>query len=123
MRYECNPQYAPVAHLDRVSDYESEGSRFESCQAHQSGLLILGHIIYMPQDFFLFIFRKICPALRQRRYDLGPGSAASIQQGHGLEVIQDLFILEVFAYLVVAVTLKIWSSHAGLSEKRFTQFF
>ena len=27
---------APVAHLDRVADYESVGSRFESCQAHQS---------------------------------------------------------------------------------------
>ncbi len=27
-----------------------------------------------------------------------------------------VFILEVYAYLVVAVTLKTWSSHAGLSN-------
>jgi hypothetical protein len=29
------PHYAPVAQLDRVSDYESEGRRFESCLVHQ----------------------------------------------------------------------------------------
>ena len=27
--------YVPVAQLDRVSDYESEGSGFEPLQAHQ----------------------------------------------------------------------------------------
>ena len=27
--------YVPVAQLDRVSDYESEGRRFESFRAHQ----------------------------------------------------------------------------------------
>ena len=26
---------APVAQLDRASDYESEGRRFESCRAYQ----------------------------------------------------------------------------------------
>ena len=26
---------APIAQLDRASDYESEGRRFESCWAHQ----------------------------------------------------------------------------------------
>ncbi len=31
----CFINIAPVAHLDRVADYESVGSRFESCQAHQ----------------------------------------------------------------------------------------
>jgi hypothetical protein len=28
------PSYAPVAQLDRASDYGSEGLRFESLQAH-----------------------------------------------------------------------------------------
>ena len=35
---------------------------------------------------------------------------------HEVLLIRAIFILEVYAYLVVAVTLKIWSSHAGLSE-------
>ncbi len=28
--------YVPVAQLDRVSDSDSDGCRFESCQAHQN---------------------------------------------------------------------------------------
>ena len=32
-------EYAPVAQLDRVSDYESEGRGFESLPAHQGNLL------------------------------------------------------------------------------------
>lgn len=28
-------KYAPIAQLDRVSDYESEGCRFDSYWAHQ----------------------------------------------------------------------------------------
>jgi hypothetical protein len=28
--------YAPIAQLDRVTDYESVGRRFESCWAHHS---------------------------------------------------------------------------------------
>ena len=31
-------EYAPVAQLDRVSDYESEGREFESLPAHQGHL-------------------------------------------------------------------------------------
>ena len=31
-------EYAPVAQLDRVSDYESEGREFESLPAHQGDL-------------------------------------------------------------------------------------
>ena len=34
-------QYAPVAQLDRVSDYESEGHRFESCRACQKKRLAM----------------------------------------------------------------------------------
>ena len=32
-------EIAPVAQLDRASDYESEGHRFDSYRAHQSTLL------------------------------------------------------------------------------------
>ncbi len=35
---------------------------------------------------------------------------------HEVLLIQAVFMLEVYAYLVVAVTYKIWSSHAGLSD-------
>lgn len=28
-------EYAPVAQLDRVSDFESEGRKFESCRVYQ----------------------------------------------------------------------------------------
>ena len=31
-------KYVPVAQLDRVSDSDSEGRRFESCRAYQKGL-------------------------------------------------------------------------------------
>ena len=31
--YECLEFSAPVAQLDRVADFESEGCRFESCRA------------------------------------------------------------------------------------------
>ena len=34
-----NTRSAPVAQLDRVSDYESEGREFESLPAHQGNLL------------------------------------------------------------------------------------
>ncbi len=30
--------YAPIAQLDRVTDFESGGRRFESCWAHQTTL-------------------------------------------------------------------------------------
>ena len=30
------PGCAPIAQLDRASDYESEGRKFESCWAHHS---------------------------------------------------------------------------------------
>ena len=30
------PMYAPLAQLDRASDYGSEGCRFESCEARHS---------------------------------------------------------------------------------------
>ena len=31
----CNLVNAPVAHLDRATDFESVGGRFESCQTHK----------------------------------------------------------------------------------------
>jgi hypothetical protein len=34
-------QCAPVAQLDRVSDYESEGRKFESCRAHHKSFILL----------------------------------------------------------------------------------
>jgi hypothetical protein len=34
-------QCAPVAQLDRVSDYESEGRKFESCRAHHKSFIPL----------------------------------------------------------------------------------
>lgn len=34
MKNELQNQYAPVAQLDRVDDYESSGRRFDSCRAH-----------------------------------------------------------------------------------------
>ena len=34
----CGHGYAPLAQLDRVSDYESEGWGFESLMAHQDCL-------------------------------------------------------------------------------------
>ncbi len=37
---------------------------------------------------------------------------------HEALLIRAIFILEVYAYLVVAVTLKIRSSHAGYTENR-----
>ncbi len=36
---------------------------------------------------------------------------------HEVLSFRAVFILEVYAYLVVPVTLKIWPSHAGLSGK------
>ena len=41
-------EYAPVAQLDRVSDYESEGRGFESLPAHQ------GHL-QLQVTFFVYI--------------------------------------------------------------------
>ena len=35
VRYKSQLIQAPVAQLDRVSDYESAGRTFESCRAHQ----------------------------------------------------------------------------------------
>ena len=35
VRYKSHLIQAPVAQLDRVSDYESAGRTFESCRAHQ----------------------------------------------------------------------------------------
>ena len=40
-------EYAPVAQLDRVSDYESEGREFESLPAHQ------GHL-HLQVTFFVY---------------------------------------------------------------------
>jgi len=41
---------------------------------------------------------------------------------HEVMSYQAIFILEVYAYLVVAVTCKIRSSHAGLSENNSQRF-
>ena len=35
-------KYVPVAQLDRVSDSDSEGRRFESCRAYQNQAVPLG---------------------------------------------------------------------------------
>ncbi len=35
VRYDPEKPFAPIAQLDRASDYESEGRKFESCWAHQ----------------------------------------------------------------------------------------
>ena len=35
-------QYAPVAQLDRASDYESEGRAFESLRAHHTSIIAFG---------------------------------------------------------------------------------
>ena len=45
-----NTRSAPVAQLDRVSDYESEGREFESLPAHQ------GNLLNGKLPFFVFIF-------------------------------------------------------------------
>ena len=50
-----NTRSAPVAQLDRVSDYESEGREFESLPAHQDHLL-------NGKWSFLFIF-LICKTM------------------------------------------------------------
>ena len=42
-------EYAPVAQLDRVSDYESEGRGFESLPAHQ------GHLRLQVTFFCLYV--------------------------------------------------------------------
>ena len=47
-------EYAPVAQLDRVSDYESEGRGFESLPAHQKPVTKK-----MSQAFFFVVSRKI----------------------------------------------------------------
>ena len=45
-------EYAPVAQLDRVSDYESEGRGFESLPAHQGHLrLQVTFFVYMLQSY------------------------------------------------------------------------
>gem|GEM_PF-5135787 len=36
VRYQLDKPFAPIAQLDRASDYESEGRKFESCWAHQA---------------------------------------------------------------------------------------
>ena len=40
-------KYAPVAQLDRVPDYESEGRRFESCRAHQKDIAFAKEKLYL----------------------------------------------------------------------------
>ena len=47
-------EYAPVAQLDRVSDYESEGRGFESLPAHQEPVTYK-----MSQALFFVVSRKI----------------------------------------------------------------
>ena len=47
-------EYAPVAQLDRVSDYESEGRGFESLPAHQKPVTQK-----MSQALFFVVSRKI----------------------------------------------------------------
>ena len=47
-------EYAPVAQLDRVSDYESEGRGFESLPAHQKSVTKR-----MSQAFFFVVSHKI----------------------------------------------------------------
>ena len=47
-------EYAPVAQLDRVSDYESEGRGFESLPAHQEPVTKR-----MSQALFFVVSRKI----------------------------------------------------------------
>ena len=47
-------EYAPVAQLDRVSDYESEGREFESLPAHQKPVTQR-----MSQAFFFVASHKI----------------------------------------------------------------
>ena len=47
-------EYAPVAQLDRVSDYESEGRGFESLPAHQ------GHL-HLQVTFFVY-YSQVSPA-------------------------------------------------------------
>ena len=46
--------YAPVAQLDRVTDYESVGRGFESLLAYQRGVLI-----GLPFELFVNIFQKL----------------------------------------------------------------
>ena len=45
--------YAPVAQLDRVTDYESVGRGFESLLAHQSFLILTKE---NPQDIKMWTF-------------------------------------------------------------------
>ena len=49
-----NTRSAPVAQLDRVSDYESEGREFESLPAHQEPVTQK-----MSQALFFVVSRKI----------------------------------------------------------------
>ena len=49
---------APVAHLDRATDFESVGRRFESSQTHTKRDCIRTPVIRILQEFFLG-FRRI----------------------------------------------------------------
>lgn len=47
-------EYAPVAQLDRVSDYESEGRGFESLPAHQGHLRLQVTFLFISPAFTAF---------------------------------------------------------------------
>ena len=52
-------KYAPVAQLDRASDSDSEGHRFDSCRVHQTSIIRTKFSkLEMGSDFFLSFCRK-----------------------------------------------------------------
>ncbi len=55
-----HPQNGPVAQLNRVSDYGSEGSRFESWRGHKVKLNEI-----MASDIGSLFFRECCNRIQQ----------------------------------------------------------
>ena len=57
-----HPQKGPVAQLNRVSDYGSEGSRFEPWRGHFSKAYVLNYKVYTL--FFIYIYEQKNEGLR-----------------------------------------------------------
>jgi hypothetical protein len=77
---------APIAQLDRASDYESEGRRFESCWAHHDGRPPRGHTRPGPP----IIDRDAAPSRPTRL-----GCVPRLHGGHDLRAIRGADALRV----------------------------
>ena len=67
--------HAPVAQLDRVTDYESVGQGFESLPAYQNEHL---------RVFVLFCFLPDCQKTRTRRERTPEGVRSSVSKNYGI---------------------------------------